>query len=284
MRRENPVFWYHLTGQSRYRWRKQKALTLITGALVALIYLYLLSQTIKYEIETVVVQTLGLLLVCLLIPLGSYSLFSMEYEKATWESLAITRLTVDEIVFGKWFSRVLGALIVTLLIAPISLIAWFQEKQNPILFSDWLGAMWMLLGWGVLLVSLGMWLSLRLRHSIASASLLYGIQVFALLFLPLLVTLLMSLAAMDARIDPLTFEVGEDPSLLKSLWFWLTLPFDWRVIFLLNPFIATPQLLYDRPNESLPLLYGWAQGCYYWLFAGLFYWLTRRGVQHFWRK
>jgi len=284
MRRENPIFWYHLVGQSRYRWQKQRALTLISGALVALIYLYLLTQTIKYEIEPVIVQILGLLTVCLFIPLGCYSLFSMEYEKATWESLAITRLTVDEIVFGKWFSRVLGVMVVTLLIAPPSFIAWYQERWHRFSFFDWLGAMWLLLGWGVLLVSLGMWLSLRLRHSIASASLLYGIQVFVLLFLPMLVLLLMELAAMGTRIDPISVEVGENPSLLRSLQFWLTLPFDWRAIFLLNPYIATAELLASRSSENLMPLYGWAQGCYYWLFSGLFYFLTRQGVRHHWRK
>jgi ABC-type transport system involved in multi-copper enzyme maturation permease subunit len=108
MRQENPVFWYHLLGQSRYRWRKQRAMTIIASVLIGLLYLYLLQQTLEYEVEPILIQLLGLLLICLLIPLGSYSLFSAEYEKATWESLAITPLTVDQIVFGKWFSRVLG--------------------------------------------------------------------------------------------------------------------------------------------------------------------------------
>jgi len=283
MRRENPVFWYHLVGQSRYRWRKQRALTLISSVLITLIYLYLLQQTIKYEIDPNFVQILGLLLVCLFVPLGCYALFSVEYEKATWESLAITPLTVDEIVFGKWFSRVLGVLVLALVIAPISFIAWAQATWISASLIDWLGSMWLLISWGVLLVSMGMWISLRVRHSIASASLLYGIQVFALLFLPLLTMLLMELAARGVRIDMLPVEASNPSSLDTALRFWLTLPFDWRCLFILNPFIATEQLLTQR-NESLPLLYGWGQGFYYWLFSGLFYLLTRQGVRYHWRK
>ncbi|GBC91691.1 hypothetical protein HRbin15_00146 [bacterium HR15] len=285
---QNPVFWYHLLGQSRYRWHKQKALTLISITLVGLIYLYLLAQTIQYEVEPVFVQILGLLMMCLLIPLGCYSLFSMEYEKATWESLAITRLTANEIVFGKWFSRVLGVLLITLLIAPLSFNAWSQSVAPHISFLGWLGAMWMLLSWGVLLVSMGMWLSLRLRHSIATASLLYGIQVFALLFLPMLVMVLMALTTMG-RFDITPFAVAENEeplSIGEKLKFWLMLPFDWRCLYVLNPFIATNTLLSRYSGEHWLTQYGfgWGQGCYYWLFAGLFYLLTRWGVQRAWRK
>ncbi len=286
MRRENPVFWYHLIGQSRYRWHKQKGLTLIVSALIALLYIYLLTQTIKYETDPLPIQLLGLLIVCLLIPLGCYALFSMEYEKATWESLAITRLTGDEIVFGKWFSRVLGVLVVVLLMMPISLIAWYQSRRFHISFSDWLGSMWMMLGWGVLLVSMGMWLSLRLRHSIASASTLYGVQVFALLFLPLLIVVLMELATMGVGSNFLTDGVDPYPSMWELLRFWLTMPFDWRSIFWLNPFMVMETLFgYDSHEEVLSEYgFGWGQGCYYWLFSGLFYLLTRRGVRHYWRK
>ena len=289
MWRENPVFWYHLLGQSRYRWRKQRVLTLIAGALIGLIYLYLLQQVMEYEVEPSLIQILGLLLICLLIPLGSYSLFSTEYEKATWESLAITRLTVDQIVFGKWFSRALGVLVVVLIMTPLSFLAWLKSFRVEAGFVGWLGAQWLLLSWGILLVSLGMWLSFRVRHSIASAALLYGIQVFLLLFLPLLVMALISLATVDIYIeDPFKYRLEDEPSWGDRLWFWLSLPFDWRCVFWLNPFVALQPILTTYSSEQNRMLqqlgFGWGQGFYYWFFAGLLYLFTRQGVRRHWRK
>jgi ABC-type transport system involved in multi-copper enzyme maturation permease subunit len=251
MRQENPVFWYHLLGQSRYRWRKQRAMTIIASVLIGLLYLYLLQQTLEYEVEPILIQLLGLLLICLLIPLGSYSLFSAEYEKATWESLAITPLTVDQIVFGKWFSRVLGVLVVVLLMTPLSFVAWLKSFRVEAGLLGWLGSQWMLLSWGVLLVSLGMWLSFRVRHSIASAALLYGIQVFVLLFLPLLVYTLFSLAVTGTYLeDTFRYRLPGEPSWGDRLWFWLSLPFDWRCVFWLNPYLSMEPILTTYSSEA----------------------------------
>ncbi len=290
MWRENPVFWYHLLGQSRYRWRKQRALTIIASVLIGLLYLYLLQQVIQYEVEPIPIQILGLLLICLLVPLGCYSLFSTEYEKATWESLAITRLTVDQIVFGKWFSRALGVLIVVLIITPISFLAWQKSFRVEAGFFSWLGSLWMLMSWGILLVSLGMWLSFRVRHSIASAALLYGIQVFVLLFLPMLVGVLISLAIMQSTLyfDPFIYHLEGELSWGDRLWFWLSLPFDWRCVFWLNPYAALEPILTtysSEQNQTLRQLgFGWGQGFYYWFFSGLLYLFTRQGVRRHWRK
>ncbi len=287
MWRENPVFWYHLLGQSRARWYRQRALTVILGGLGLLLYFYLLVQTIRYELDPAIVLILGLLLLCLLTPLGCYALFSMEYEKATWESLAITRLTVDEIVFGKWFSRVLGVLVIVLLLTPIAYIAWVKYMYRPVPFIGWLSAIWMLTAWGVLLVSIGMWLSLRLRHSIASAATLYGVQVFTLLFLPLLTMILLEMATQRGGDMSLTEGMEQGASTWQKLLFWLEMPFDWRCIFWLNPFAALAAVYPDPTNYYLLLQaygFGWGQGVYYLLFSGLFYLLTRQGVRHHWRK
>jgi ABC-type transport system involved in multi-copper enzyme maturation permease subunit len=289
MRQENPVFWYHLLGQSRYRWRKQRAMTIIASVLIGLLYLYLLQQTLEYEVEPIFTQLLGLLLICLLIPLGSYSLFSAEYEKATWESLAITPLTVDQIVFGKWFSRVLGVLVVVLIMTPLSFVAWLKSFRVEAGLLGWLGSQWMLLSWGVLLVSLGMWLSFRVRHSIASAALLYGIQVFVLLFLPLLVYTLFSLAVTGTYLeDPFRYRLPGEPSWGDRLWFWLSLPFDWRCVFWLNPYLSMEPILTTYSSEQARLLrelgFGWGQGLYYGFFSWLLYWFTRQGVRRHWRK
>jgi ABC-type transport system involved in multi-copper enzyme maturation permease subunit len=282
---ENPVFWYHLVGQSRNRWRKQRTLMLVGGVFFAITYLYLLSQIFTYSLVPAAVFLLGLFLMCLLVPLSSYSLFSTEYEKATWESLAITRLTASEIVFGKWFSRVLGVFVLVALLIPPLLSAWSME-YSPAPFRNVLAAIWLLTGWGVLLVSLGMWLSLRLRNSIVTASLLYSIQVFLLLFLPILVQLLFALAMIDSpgRMESLTWEMERKGSLRAALWDWLTLLFNWRAIYQLNPFIAAIELLDMGSTSTLPHLYGWAQGVYYWLFSGWLYFLTLQGVRRHWRK
>lgn len=301
-RMENPLLYYQLLGLTRNRWKRQPLLYGVVAGSIALTYL-LVFQLISYnEASFPATLTLCLFLMCLSAPLMAYNLFSLEYEKQTWESLALTRLTAKEILWGKWGAALARVAGLTVLMLPLLLVNADLDvyisgplvgeyrtilEPTPNLYAFLAGVL-ILFGWGALIVSLGMWLSFKLRRTLTTASALYAGQVFALALLPMLY---------------LTFSQGDIQTefigYIQSYWggvtWWIASLFTARAILYLNPFWAAYELnfvdSYDSSwpteNYSQGLMYlgwGFAQGFFYLALALLFAGLTYRGLKYAWRK
>ncbi len=178
--RENPVLYYHLLGATRHRWKRQP--WLYGSAVIGIGSFYLFTlQLVAYN-NPLINVTLGLSLfvMCIAAPLMAYNLFSSEYEKQTWESLALTRLTAREIFWGKWGAALTRVALTTVLLAPFLLTPGRTTHYTVV------AAFAALFGWGALLASAGLWLSFKLKRTLTSAAALYAGQVFALLLFPML--------------------------------------------------------------------------------------------------
>jgi hypothetical protein len=119
--RENPLLRYHLLGATRHRWRRQPWLYGAAVLGIGLVYLLVLQLTVYSEAGIDATLGLALFVMCLAAPLMAYNLFSLEYEKQTWESLALTRLTAREIFWGKYGAALARVALTTLLFAPFLL-------------------------------------------------------------------------------------------------------------------------------------------------------------------
>lgn len=289
---ENPLLKYQLYGLTRNRWKRQPLLYGTIVVSIALIYLLLFQLLLFTEAGFVATLVLCLFLMSLSAPLMSYNLFSLEYEKQTWEALALTRLTAKEILWGKWgtaLARVAGltGLMLPLLLLSIRTEDHAERATTLYLFGAGMSLLW---GWGMLIVSLGMWLSFKLRRTLTTASALYAGQVFALVLLPLLFLIF-------AREDLLTEFISGIQSYWDGISYWIVSFFSARAILLLNPFWAASQLSFvgwDNPfwfssNQAygLGLRYmgwGFVQGGIYLVLALLFAGLTYQGLKYAWRK
>ncbi len=303
---ENPLLRYQLFGFTVNRWKRQPLLYGVIAGGVGLTYLLVYQLVAFNQIPFAAALNLCLLVMCLVAPLMAYNLFSLEYEKQTWESLALTRLTAREILWGKLGAALARVGILTLLALPILLttveldIYIFDSRSGRIptvlesttnLYVLTAG-MSLLFSWGALIVALGMWLSFYLKRTLSTASTLYAGQVFALALMPMLY---------------LTFSTGETGNefigAITSYWegfvWWIASLFTARVILYLNPFWAANELNAVLPSSytwrdgggsytySEGLIYlnwGFSQSITYLALALLFAGLTHRGLKHAWRK
>ncbi|GIV06488.1 MAG: hypothetical protein KatS3mg016_2063 [Fimbriimonadales bacterium] len=289
---ENPLLYYQLYGVTRNRWKRQPFLYGTAVFSIALVYL-LLFQLVSFT-EAGFVSTLSLCLfaMCLGAPLMAYNLFSLEYEKQTWETLALTRLTAKEILWGKWGTALMRVAGFTVLVLPLLLLGIHTDISNDLATKlyRFVAGVLMLFGWGALIVSLGMWLSFKLRRTLTTASALYAGQVFALMLLPLL------LFIFTGGDVPIEF-IGAIQSYREGIYWWIASFLNaWALLFL-NPFWAVYQLnligfgddfLFPRGESyGVGLRYmgwGFVQGGVYLALALLFAGLTYRGLKYAWRK
>jgi len=190
MRESNPLLWYHLIGWTRHRYQQQRVLFYTIAFVIMLLYATALTIMLRSLPETRTVVNFVLFLVCLLTPLFSYNLFSTEYEKATWEFLALTHLSAKQILLGKWLTGMvrLGILFVGLLpfLLVIDSAKALDQIPTRLFLYQILLALLCVFSWGTLLITAGVWISFRWRSTVLSASLLYGLQIFILLLLPFL--------------------------------------------------------------------------------------------------
>jgi ABC-type transport system involved in multi-copper enzyme maturation permease subunit len=119
--RENPLLRYHLLGATRHRLRRQPWLYGAAALGIGLVYLLVLQLTVFSEANIYATLGLTLFVMCIVAPLMAYNMFSSEYEKQTWESLALTRLTAPEIFWGKYGAALARVALTTLLFAPFLL-------------------------------------------------------------------------------------------------------------------------------------------------------------------
>ncbi|MDM7460042.1 MAG: hypothetical protein P3X24_000090, partial [bacterium] len=199
-RRENPLLHYHLFGFTVNRWKRQPVVYGAVAVAIGLSYLTLFQMFRTYDAVLQTTLNLSLFVMCLTAPLMAYHSFSLEYEKGTWESLALTRLTAGEILWGKWGAALARVALLTLLLTPMLFIAANLEIKldGPLLgrfttvveptheLYQFVSSVALLFSWGALLTSLGVWLSFRLKRTISTASTLYAGQLFALVLLPML--------------------------------------------------------------------------------------------------
>lgn len=304
---ENPLLHYHLFGLVRNRWKRQPLLytVVVVGSALTYLLVYLLIPLAGFNFYAAL--WLCLFLMCLSAPLMAYNLFSLEYEKQTWESLALTRLTAKEIFWGKWgtaLARVAGLTVLTLpllilmLGAPLEvyisgpLVGKYRTLLEPThdLYVFSAGVL-LLFSSGALIVSLGVWLSFKLRRTLTTASALYAGQVFVLVLLPILHQIFSR------------GNTGEElfPH-IRGYWggftWWATSLLTGHAILYLNPFFVASTLEYleyiahDRfsrfaEDYSRGLIYmnwGFAQSFIYLALALFFAGLTYRGLKHEWRK
>lgn len=298
-RHENPLLRYQMFGFTVNRWKRQPLLYGAVFVGVALVYL-MVYQLLRYN-EAGIGSTLGLPLffMCLAAPLMAYNLFSLEYERHTWESLALTRLTAKEILWGKWGAALARVAVLTLLFIPMLLTSYgasgwiFVPPSRTGQYDNYtfFAAIAVLFSWGALLVSLGMWLSFKLKRTLSTASALYAGQVFVLLLLPSLYSIFSN-------------DYGYNFDLLMGInsyadgfaWWVVTLLHP-RALLYLNPIYVSSGLGFmvdvdtwryaDYQSCAIGLYYvgwGFAHSLIYLGFAALFAGFTYRGLKIAWRK
>lgn len=289
MLRENPLLHYHLLGATRHRWRRQPWLYGAVVVGVGLVYILVLQLALQGGGGIEVTLGLSLFVMGIAAPLMAYNLFSSEYEKQTWESLALTRLTAREIFLGKWGVAVARVVLTTMLFAPFLL---FAEGATPYTIA---AAFALLFGWGMLLVSVGVWLSFKLKRTLTTAAALYAGQVFALMLLPSLVLVFVSRFGEYNLSDPIRLVTN----VLEAVSVWLLSLTNGTIILYAHPFYTASELSwlseprswwwqsedYWRYMRGLYAMgWGFTQSALYLAVAALFAGLTYRGLKISWRK
>jgi len=289
---ENPLLRYHLLGATRHRWQRQPWLYGTATLGIGLVYLLVLQLTVFNEASIYATLGLALFVMCIAAPLMAYSLFSSEYEKQTWESLALTRLTAREIFWGKYGAALTRVALTTLLFAPFIL---GTPRTNSYVTAASFAT---LFGWGTLLVSVSLWLSFKLKRTLNTAATLYAGQVFVLWLLPMLYTTALSLNHLSDYI--LRDLISSVQSYTDAFGTWIFALFNGAFIVYANPFFVATEL--ERMGELTPywwdtqhdwtpyqeglyfMLWGFVQSIFYLGLALLLAGLTYRGIKISWRK
>jgi hypothetical protein len=265
---DNPVFWYHIIGQSRIRGRDRRLVFGLLFSFIALAYLYLLSMIARFGLGLQVIFVIQLVMITLLLPAASHTLMSSEYEKATLESLILTRLSAEQIVLGKTLSRlIMVALLMIIFLIPAVINPEFLPKKTyPVLSYNtynWVfRTEFIAFSWGFLLVTFGVWVSNRVRASLGSAALSYGSLVISLLVMPLVISAISS----------------SDPFFIKLDDGWIFNFSAWPYAF--NPFCVQSYLSMDKPVFA----WGETQACLYLIVGIVFSFLTVDNIRSRWQK
>jgi len=281
----NPVFRYHFWGQTKLMVRRPLWQVILLCVPFVAIYFWLVNQTVQHGLPSLSVG-LECLALWLVAPLMSHALFAMEFEKATWDMLVLTRLTAGQIVMGKFLSRLALLIILVIFLAPLTLIGAFKDFQGitPVGILQWFAeTQFVVLSWAVLLTSFTLWLSYWLKRGMVAAAVAFAGQVFVLFILPVLWGLFVALFAMvgERHIDLFTFDVfGEG---------WLR--YGWMLdprlaIWAYNPITAVFGIFVfaaERGAEK-PFLWGTWQGIVYLLLSALIITLLTRAVAKATRK
>ncbi len=276
---ENPVLRYHLFGQTRLMARRPLWQIVIVTVPLVVLYLWLVYRVANDGMPELVI-TLECLALWLVAPLMTHSVFAMEFEKATWDMLVLTRLTAGQIVMGKFFSRLALLSLFVCLFAPLLWMAAVHDFTaiSPFALSFWLlQTQLVVVGWAVLLTAVTLWLSYWLKRGMVAAAVAFAGQVFILFILPALwvLFLVMFYASVGRPLDPFEFRFGQD-SWLRYGWM-----IDLRFVALFyNPIFTLAGLwfLRDTPSAQTPILWGTWQGIVYLLMASLFVTALLRSV------
>jgi len=200
------------------------------------IYLWLLFQTYMGRTDSSIVYCfIELILITLALPGSVYGAISGEREKATWEALILTRLTPAQIIAGKFLWRMrLLALIVAFLVIPV-FVSRLSANRFEAALPDLITAQVLILLWGTLLCSFGLWVSSITNRAIASLTAI-AITIFGLLIaLPSLYSIFSS---MIVTMSSESGARGNSDAIM-------------RLMSSLNPFLVLQPLLSDNhPSAS----------------------------------
>lgn len=272
---ENPVFRYHLLGQTRLMVMRPLWQVLLISMPFIILYSWLAYQVATNGLPELVIA-LEAFALWLLAPLITHSLFAMEFEKATWDMLVLTRLTAGQIVMGKFLSRLLMLLVFTFLLTPLLWIAANREfsDMTPSEMLLWgLKVQWVILSWAILVSAVTLWLSYHVRRGMVAAAAAFAGQVFVVIILPIFWKLFLTL--LQITDDPfLTFSTLE-----RFTWF---LAWQWLPI-LYNPIVALVRTM-SRTGSNALFLWGTWQGIVYLILAAVTLWALMVSVAKATRK
>lgn len=301
MRESNPLLWYHLVGTARNRYRRQRALYFAGWLAVGVFYLSVLTFIGRGILPINAIAITALTVVCLIAPLFCYNLFSTEYEKSTWEFLALTRLSAKQILWGKWGS---GVILLCVLMVGLLPLLFAMETGAPLikLVHYALLSFFCVFSWGVLIVSVGTWISFRTRSTVLTASLLYGLQVIVLFLVPFIAALLEipnRLVASGGSGALSSALKGFQGTLSDWVRFWSDALVSGQFLIWMNPFYTLYEMSdmfpirwhqgsgWEHSPEVLAmhaLGWGWVQSFSYLLWSAVFIFLTYNGIRKHWRK
>lgn len=255
---ENPLFRYHLRARAllgRPFWQ----VALITGGFLFLYPRLLIFVSREGGVSLFLM--IESLILWLITPLMTHAVFAMEFEKATWDMLVLTRLTAGQIVIGKLLSRLVVLGILALFFQPLLALATFVDYPGWQGWSLWLKTQWVIIGWSFLLMAVTLCFSYWLKRGLAAAAVTFTGQVFVLFVLPVLWMVFMAfLSRIMGQEIPDIFTMQFEGAWLR--WGWLIDP-RFFVIFY-NPIFAliTLFILLMEPQRS-PFLWGTVQGAFY---------------------
>ncbi len=290
---QNPLFVYQFYTSGAYRLRQYRFVTYAILISIAIGYLFFFTMFVQFQPGLGASGTLTLLLTCIVAPLMGYRLFSQEYERATWEFLAITPMSARDILLGKWGAAVARWTLLLLLLIPL---LWVASLDNlSILFWEepgtvgWLLTLLTIWSWGVFLVSFSSWLSLRVRNTIAVVGIIFTIQACLLLLLPLVISIIGGWQGISA--DWRSVVVLS----LREGWEWWILSFyTGDIVWMLNPFQVISEwsgvvdFSYRSDSEHyqrlLMMLWGIVQSGVYLTGSAIFAFLTYSKIRKEWRK
>ncbi len=276
---QNPLFHYHLLGQARWLLRRPLHQLLLIALPMVIIYFWLLSKASQESVHALAVS-LECVVVWLLAPLMTHSLFAAEFEKATWDMLVITRLSASQIVMGKFLPQLVLLAMLLLPFQPLLLLSLLQEHKGLSGFWELFKAQWVIVSWAVLLIAATLWLSFRLRRGMTTAAVAFVGQIFVLFILPTLWLIFTALFFGEEIVQGVV-EFGEEK---WTVWGWMV---DLRyAVWFYNPIIALAGVyaLAETTNLQSAWLWGLWQGFVYLLLAGGFIAVLIRTVAKATRK
>ena len=173
---ENPIIRKELI----YRLRPRKGNDTIVGVLIvgacvigAIYWLFLRwmitdPSSVASGDTWKILTTLEFMMICLAAPAIAANAISLEKEQQTWEMLIFTCLTPAEIILGKLFARLVSILAIVVILAPISIFAWFRNwvTSGNIPFSQVLYSLLLLVATAVFFSTLGLFVSWLFRRTI----------------------------------------------------------------------------------------------------------------------
>ena len=212
------------------RTNTSRAINGVIFVLIAFFYLWLCLGVTNYpEAWRPILPYVELSLITLFVPASIYGAVANERERATWEALILTRLTPGQILFGKLLWRILLILFIAALISVLMAVNLLSIPQAQ-MESGWQGASgepdavrlhpWlslfqmqaMLLAWGFLLASFGLWVSSGSRRSVTAAAVTFGSLMGGLVLLPALFSMI------GAGLQSSQMLSGDTWSVVQLLW------------------------------------------------------------------
>jgi hypothetical protein len=192
---DNPVLDLNAGKNIRRMWRGQKATWIVAIVSVSGLWLYWLALAIRFGVDPSFVWAVELVCITLLTPVTAYNLFSAEYEKGTWSSLALTRLTAGQVLFGKLAPRALMIMIIVLFAVTMQYAGEMGRRGGwsgggtPVSPSVALWVQVVEVLWAGFLLALSALMSELARRSYAAVALSYGAMLLGVALVPLVASI-----------------------------------------------------------------------------------------------